>query len=389
MLHDIDNRYKDKIAIVAIGYSRLDGLRRLLDSCNRASYAVEDVPLVISIDASGNKEVYDYARNFQWNHGVKYVNIEKKRLGLKKHILQCGDLTRHFKGVILLEDDLYVSPDFYNYACISMNKYGDDENVAGIAFYSNEFNGFLGIPFHPLNNGSDCFAMQAVCSWGEMWNNRMWTEFTSWLNNWNEDYSNFDMPDIIKNWTRAWSKYFYAYLLANHKYFIYPSTSLTTNFNDGAGEHGSTSSPIVQVHLQYGKKDYRLFDFSDLEKYDIYQQNIKLYNKLGLSKNELSLDLYGQRLMEGKTAKYILTTQKLNFKIVQSFGLTMRPIELNILENIPGKGIFLYEANCKVCQWKYSQPLMDYMLAWYNRKYLCKYSVKYFSTRIKNKIWKR
>ena len=164
MLHDIDNRYKDKIAIVAIGYSRLDGLRRLLDSCNRASYAVEDVPLVISIDASGNKEVYDYARNFQWNHGVKYVNIEKKRLGLKKHILQCGDLTRHFKGVILLEDDLYVSPDFYNYACISMNKYGDDENVAGIAFYSNEFNGFLGIPFHPLNNGSDCFAMQAVCS---------------------------------------------------------------------------------------------------------------------------------------------------------------------------------------------------------------------------------
>ena len=228
MLHDIDNRYKDKIAIVAIGYSRLDGLRRLLDSCNRASYAVEDVPLVISIDASGNKEVYDYARNFQWNHGVKYVNIEKKRLGLKKHILQCGDLTRHFKGVILLEDDLYVSPDFYNYACISMNKYGDDENVAGIAFYSNEFNGFLGIPFHPLNNGSDCFAMQAVCSWGEMWNNRMWTEFTSWLNNWNEDYSNFDMPDIIKNWTRAWSKYFYAYLLANHKYFIYPSTSLTT-----------------------------------------------------------------------------------------------------------------------------------------------------------------
>ena len=389
MLNGVDDKYKDKIAIVAIGYNRLEGLSRLLESANKAHYSVEDIPLVISIDASGNERVYEFVRNFEWNHGPKFVNIEKERLGLKKHILQCGDLTSYFKGVILLEDDLFVSPDFYNYACSSLDKYGEDENVAGIAFYTNAFNGFLGMPFSPLQNGSDCFAMQTVCSWGEMWNARMWMEFTTWLNKWDENFNQFDMPNVIKQWTRAWSKYFYAYLLANNKYFIYPYVSLTTNFNDGAGEHGSSSSPIVQVNLQYGMKDYNLFDFVDLVKYDVYQQNTRLYEMLGISKQDVSLDLYGQRLLDGKISKYILTTQKLNCKLVKSFGLTMRPIELNILENIPGSGIFLYEADEKGCKWTYSQGLMDYNLAWYNRIDLCKYSMKYMFYRIKSRLWRK
>lgn len=389
MLVNIDPKFTEKIAIVVVGYNRLDGIERLLGSINQAHFVDNDIPLIISIDASGNQKLYDFARKYQWNYGQKFVNIETERLGLKKHIFQCGELTKYFKGIILLEDDLFVSPEFYNYACVSLDKYGNDENVSSIAFYSNEYNGFVGLPFHPLNVGGDSFAMQTVCSWGQMWNERMWSDFTDWLNNWEEDFSQFDMPDTIKKWARAWSKYFYAYLLASNKYFIYPYVSLTTNFNDGAGEHGSSSSPFVQVHLQYGHKDYHFNDFNDLVKYDIYQQNIALYNKLGINETELSLDLYGQKLNEGKTAKYVLTTIDTDMKVVKTFGLTMRPIELNVLEDIPGRGIYLYESdNRKVKKYKVTEKMMDYSLGWLDRIKVSKYSLIYQVKRIKNKLGK-
>lgn len=389
MLQNIDSKYKDKIAIVTVGYNRLHGLKRLLDSIDRAHFKDNDIPLVISIDASGNESLYEFVRNYQWNHGQKYVNIESERLGLKKHIFQCGDLTEYFKGIILLEDDLFVSPEFYNYATASLEKYDNDENVAGIAFYSNEFNGFVGLPFHPLNNGSDCFAMQSVCSWGQMWNERMWSCFKKWLVKWDENFAPFDMPETIKNWTRAWSKYFYAYIVANEKYFIFPFVSLTTNFNDGAGEHGSSSSPSVQVHLQYGHKEYHLSTFPELVKYDIYQQNISLYEKIGLTKEELSLDLYGQKLSDGKSAKYILSTQQLDMKVVKSYALKMRPIELNILEDISGNGIYLYENQGAInARSSVSESMIDYMLAWFDRSLLSKYCLKYQLNRVKGKFSK-
>lgn len=387
MLKISDSSNKKKIAIVVIGYNRLEGLKRLLGSIERAHYKDVDIPLVISVDASGDQELYDFVRNYQWNYGYKYVNIERERLGLKNHIFQCGDLTHYFKGVILLEDDLFVSPEFYNYAIASLAKYGDEDHVAGIAFYSNEYNGFMGLPFHPLNNGSDCFAMQTVCSWGQMWNERMWNGFKSWLVKWDEDFTSLDMPETIKNWTRAWSKFFYAYIIVNNKFFIYPYISLTTNFNDGEGEHGSSNSPYVQVHLQYGYKNYFFRDFNDLIKYDIYQQNISLYDKLGLSKAELSLDLYGQRLVEGKYAKFILSSQVLDMKIVKCFGLTMRPIELNVLEGVSGKGIYLYEiGGVPSSSFSISESMMDYMLGWFNRNSLIKYCLRYYFNKIVKKI---
>lgn len=376
---------KDKIAIVTVGYNRLEGLKRLLNSIDRSHFSDNDIPLVISIDASGDEELYSFARNFKWNHGQKYVNIEIERLGLKNHIFQCGDLTKFFKGIILLEDDLFVSPEFYNYATASLTKYGDDDHVAGVAFYSNEFNGYIGLPFHPLNIGGDSFAMQSVCTWGQMWNARMWNDFKFWLDKWDEDFASFDMPEAIKQWTRAWSKYYYAYIIANDKFFIFPYVSLTTNFNDGAGEHGSSNSPFVQVHLQYGNKQYYFEDFEKLVRYDVYQQNLCLYDYLGINYKDLSLDLYGQKLSEGKRAHYILSTQKLRLKTIKSFGLKMRPIELNIIENIPGDGIYLYENDTKT-NFKNNIPdlMIDYMLAWFHRRLLIKYSIKHLLKRVKD-----
>ena len=237
MIQGLDNpKNKERIAIVAIGYNRQAGLSRLLDSVNDAVYDIPEVPLFISIDASGDQKLYEYVKGFEWKHGPKFVNIQEERLGLKNHIFQCMSLSKYFKGVIILEDDILVSPYFYHYACKTLEKYGDDERVAGIALYRNEYDGYSNIPLIPLYNGQDVMAWKSICTWGEMLNERMWREFSEWLAAWDENFEAIDMNETIKGWSRAWSKYFYAYIVSTDRYFIFPYEPLTTNFNDAGGE---------------------------------------------------------------------------------------------------------------------------------------------------------
>lgn len=346
-MSQIDNpKNKELYAIVSVGYNRLKSQSRMLESVKRADFtSYSNVPLVISIDCSGDEELYAYAREFEWPYGDKYVIIREKRMGLKEHILACGDLTQFFKGIILLEDDLYVAKDFYNYTVQMDNTYGDCEKVASIALYSNEMNGFCWLPLARLRNEADVFADQSICSWGEFWNTRMWSEFREWLGKNVILWKELDMPHQIKEWTKAWSKFYYAYMIKNDKYSIYPYTALSTNFSD-AGEHGGANNTIVQVSLQQGIKQYATLPFDKLVKYDVYSNNIGLAEALGYNLDEICLDLYGIRPNEFNK-RYYLTVRRLPYKVVKSFGLYMRPQELNVFENIPGDGIFLYDTTEK------------------------------------------
>lgn len=343
-LSDVKN--KDLFAIVSVGYNRLSSQRRLLSSLLRADYTGYDsIPLVISIDNGGNKELEDYADNFEWPYGDKYVIKHQERLGLKNHILSCGDLTQFFKGVILLEDDIYVAEGFYDYTIQVEKYYGDCPQVASMALYANEMNGFVWLPMTKLRNAADVTAGQAVASWGEAWNTRMWSEFREWLAKTTIPWNEIDMPHQIKEWTKAWSKFFDAYMVMEGKYSINPYTSLTTNFSD-AGEHGSANNTVVQVSLQQGRRQYQFLPLAQLVKYDIYSNNLLLHDVLGLSREEVCLDLYGVRPND-KNCRFILTVKRLPYKVIHSYGLYMRPHELNVIEDIPGNDIYLYDTTEK------------------------------------------
>jgi len=335
---------KEKIAIIVVGYNRIKSIKRLLGSLVKANYSTKDIPLVISIDCSGVEELYKYVRDFEWPYGEKYLNIQNVRLGLKNHIFQCGDLTKHFKAVILLEDDLYVSPYFYNYVVATVDKYGNDNKIAGIALYKNEINGYIGLPFHPINNGADVFALQETCTWGQCWTAEMWNNFRSWLKDNEDAYMQVDMWDTIKNWSKAWSKYYNAYIVSTNRYFIFPYISLTTNFSD-AGVHGKTNNTIVQVNLLNGEKKYELPNFCSLIKYDIYFNNKELYKYVGLNEDELCVDLYGTNINYSRK-RYLLTPLQLPYKSIHDYALNLRPHDLNIMLNISGNEIHLYDTLC-------------------------------------------
>lgn len=334
---------KSAIAIVVVCYNRPASAKRLLASLNAANYPNENIPLIISVDCSGNEEMYDIARNFEWKHGPKYYVIHTERLGLKKHIYECGDYTKQFKGVIILEDDLFVAQDYYNYTVAAVNAYYYEDKVAGIALYADTMNGYVGLPLYYWYDGSDAFMMQSAITSGECFTDRMWERFRSWYNE-NEDIDPepYFMPRTIKNWRRAWSKYFNIYLVEKDLYFVHPHFSTTTNCGE-AGEHGNDVN-TVHSRMIFGSKEWIFKSFTDSIKYDIYADFIGLGKYLGLDDKVLCVDFYGNKNNE-QEQRYWLSPYKLPYKTIDSFALILEPMEANIIYGIKGKDMFLYDTS--------------------------------------------
>lgn len=378
---------KDKVAIVVVGYNRLHSIKRLLSSLLKAKYSVPDVPLCISIDASGCTELYDYVQRFKWPFGEKIINIQEQRLGLRNHILKCGDYTEIYKAIILLEDDIYVSEYFYDYVLKAIDFYYDEERIAGISLYRNEVANPYLFPVVLMQDGSDFILRQTVASWGECWTDKQWSGFKKWYNELSdESLKNIDMPEDIKRWEKAWSKFFMAYEVETDKYFLFPSVSHTTCFSD-SGENNSMSTCIGQANLLCGPKVYNSLPFDKMVKYDIYTTNLDIYKWLGYSKEEVCVNFYGLNHNLHKK-RFLLTTFKLPFKVVKSFGLVMRPIELNIRENIPGNEIFLYDTEGRNYKLSKYPPitLSYYYLRYYNQSILVLYLLDYYLHSLKIKI---
>lgn len=375
-------------AIVVVGYNRIKSITRLLNSLLSAEYS-EEVPLVISIDCSGDTEVYQKAIDFEWPFGNKYVNIQTERLGLKNHIYFCGGLSEFFKSVTILEDDLYVSKCFYKYVSNAVEEYGQDGNIAGISLYKNEHNGFNSLPMTFLKDGADVFAYQSTGTWGETFTWQMWQNFTLWLSSWDEDFSKVDMYQEIKRWKKAWSKYYEAYIILNNKYFIYPFLSVCTNFSD-AGTHVSNDivSNAYQVELLFKSIDYRMPAFENLLKYDTYAQFIGIDKYIG---GKVIMDLYGNRENIIYKDNYVLSVNVLPYKIIKSFGIRLRPIELNVIYGIEGEGIYLYDTSQYGSNRDLPNPSLvqaDYYLRSFDFRKLSRYCKSYIVHKIYGKIKK-
>lgn len=345
MIQGIDKvENNDRLAIVVVGYNRLESMRRVLSSLTQAHYPTDQIPLVLSIDCSGDEALYTYVREFNWPFGEKYVNIEKERLGLKKHIFQCCGLSKYFKGVIILEDDSFVAPYFYYYAVDAVKQYGEDPLVCGISLYVSHNNEYVNIPFFPYNNGNDVFLLQDVQTRGECFTYSQWKRFEDWLPaNEDRDYAEVYMPERIKTWKRAWSKYFYAYMVESGTYFVYPYASFVTNMG-AIGEHGSNVTNIAQVALEWGLKKHIMPQADTLTRYDAFYCNEAIYGHLGLSPKELCIDYFGFN-PNIQHRRYILTFRSLPYKVVKSFGLHLYPQEMNVLLDVEGEGLYLYDSS--------------------------------------------
>lgn len=332
--------------IIAIGYKNIKGMQRLLERLNDAEYHGEQVTLIISIDHSENSEVFEIAKGFCWQHGEKIVKNYKQRMGLRQHILRCGDYLDEYSldASAVFEDDIYPADDFYLYMKAVTEKYSENEYIAGASLYTHCSNMNAKKDFYPIIEDGDNYFMQYAQSWGQVWFKKQWNAFKMWYQENNNEYQVLpEIPENVSNWNEnSWLKYHIKYCIEQNKYFVYPYISHSTCFNE-AGEHTAADNDLRQVVLSTRRsRHFQLIDFNENAlKYDAFWENEGLYKYCGVEKRQLEVDLYGTK--RSTKRRYLLTKKQLPYKIVKSWGNRLTPHDMNLIYDIPGHEIHLYD----------------------------------------------
>jgi hypothetical protein len=309
----------------------------LLASLQRAVYPADTpVPLIISIDQGGNADVRGLADGFAWPPGPKEVILQEEHLGLVQHFFACGDLTQHHDAVVYLEDDLTVSPVFFAFATQGLSFYEHDDRIAGLSLYGLWFNGYTQQPFVPLADGSDVFCVQVPFTLGLAFTRAQWARFGAWLASaaavapaapLHETWLHFDSED--------WFPLLARYAIATDRYFVLPRVSHVTGWGD-VGTHFTQATRFLQVPLQRDSQHYafRLWDDS------FFELRSDRLNRLTDRWHgyDYALDLYGIKSRSNLRADYALTSRPCRSPIA-SFGKVLWPIEMNVIEQVPGAEI--------------------------------------------------
>ena len=330
-------------AIVVVAYNRPMSLLRLLDSL-AGLQGVVDAPLVISIDAGGDQfaQVLAVAKQFVWQFGKKRVWVQERPLGLIGHVFACGDLVDEFGAIILLEDDLVVSPQAYRYAAAALAFYEDDPRIAGISLNSLWFHGITQAPFTPYLDDGDVFFMQIAWFQGQAYTQKQWAAFRTWretavpqilpADHMHELFQTFPPTDWFPLKTK--------YLVQTNRFYVFPRESLTTNFGD-SGTHVQETS-FFQVPLQTRRTSFCFQALADsVAVYDSFQEMLpERLNELTdqFVDYAFTIDLHGTRSLANIHTEFVLTTQELHDPLV-TFGLARRPFIANVIHNQPGSGI--------------------------------------------------
>ena len=342
-----DRLMSSKPVIVVVAYRRLHTLKRLLKSIENAFYDSDDITLIISIDYHpDNLNVIQYASGFLWTHGTKIIKTHEKNMGLKRHIIECGDYAIDHGAVIILEDDDIVSPSFYEYTRKAHDYSDADERIAGISLYAHEWNGYAGKKFQPLYGDGDVYFGEFSSTRGESWSAGQWEAFKEWYKNNCEIRQDELLPPPIYDWKESWGKFFVRYLVETNRYYVMPYKPVSTVFGE-AGTHAARTELDVQVALYWGKNNCHFIPFEEGQHYDVFFENEDLKKVLavrhGILESEICIDIYALPKRGYGDKRYVLTTRKLNYQIVASYDLNMRPHDANVFFNMPGNGIYFYD----------------------------------------------
>lgn len=331
-------------AIVVIAFDRPAALSRLLASLAGADYReVKGIPLVVSIDNGGSSEVGAIADEFRWKHGSKRVIKHNQPLGLREHVLFCGGLSREYGAVVVLEDDLVVSPYFYDFVISALSFYGDDERLCQVSLYSPQMNEFARRPFIPLIDGYDNYFIQSASSWGQVWTDVHWRAFREWYDEilkgekvqWN------GVPSMLEGWpASSWKKYFIKYMFERNLFAVYPRISLTTNWGDD-GSHMQSVGARFQVPILLTPKKYRFSDFNEsIAVYDaFFELKEDALRRIAPSLSQwksIEADFYGLKRPCDIRAEVLISVKKCS-KPIMSFGGQMQPPVSNVVFEVPGE----------------------------------------------------
>lgn len=338
-------------AIVIPCYNRPDSLQNLLNSLLLADYNhLSRVTLIFCADYSGADDVCCVAENFEWPFGEKCIIKHDQNIGLRKNIIFCGDLSQEFGAVIVLEDDIIVSPGFYQYAKAATEFYIEEINIAQISLYAYDRCEVELERFYPLQDGHDSYLARWASSWGQVWTDLQWNGFKEWyIDKTHEDLQSLDIPSKVKRWDdRSWKKYFIGYLVDTEKYVVYPYIGYATN-TGVCGEHccssGIIQAPMVQAPLAIAAPrqfNFAVFDLCYIRYDSYFQPEKQLVDHLcpELTSYDYEVDFQATKMLKEVKTPYLLSTRHCEIP-TKSFAWTLFPLEMNLFVNLKGDKICL------------------------------------------------
>lgn len=203
-------------------------------------------------DSEAIQQVRDVVRSQQWC-GQVHIIEQEQNMGLAKSVIHgVTDLCSKYGRVIVLEDDLILSPFFLEYMNKSLELYEKDPEIIQISGH-----------MFPVKLASDNDAMflPFTTSWGWGTWQRAWKHFDSEMSgykllsnnrqlkykfNLNNSYPYFEMLESqingnIDSWAIRW--YLSTFIIEGLT--LYPIRTLVENIGfDGSGTHCGESSPL-------------------------------------------------------------------------------------------------------------------------------------------------
>ncbi len=307
-----------KPTIVVVAYNRPKALHSLLQSLARATYP-NDVRLVISIDGGGDKKVIKIATDFNWKFGEKELINRDENLGLRRHVLSCGDLTEKYGSIIMVEDDLEVAEGYYLFAQKALEFYPEaDELLAGFSLYHYQISETALVPrYYLAGDKNPAYLMQYPSSWGPMFTPAQWKNYRGWLHT--HQNTRVPLPPFVESWSAgSWKKDVLRYLIHQGKYFLYPVGSYINN-RGLKGENLAMDMELFEVPLTTMVPEV-LPPLEQLTRYDSYFELEPKYLADVLGEEEVIVDVYGskrlpeigQQVLSSKPCRAVKTAPKVD-----------------------------------------------------------------------------
>lgn len=234
-------------------YNRLWHTRQAIESL-KANHLSAQSELFIFSDGPKNeldsvlvRELRCYLRSIS---GFKKIEIIEKNenFGLAKSIISgVGEMTDKFGRVIVLEDDLLLSPYFLQYMNEALDLYANEENVVSVHGYIYPVKNILPDTF--FLRGADCWGW---ATWERGWKifeedgGKLFRELKNKKLNRRFDF-NYGYPFLrmlenqIKGLNDSWAIRWYASAFLKGKLTLYPGRSLVKNIGfDNSGIHGTS-----------------------------------------------------------------------------------------------------------------------------------------------------
>lgn len=234
-------------------YNRLWHTRQAIESL-KANHLSAQSELFIFSDGPKNeldsvlvRELRCYLKSIS---GFKKIEIIEKNenFGLAKSIISgVGEMVERFGRVIVLEDDLLLSPYFLQYMNEALDLYASEENVVSVHGYIYPVKNILPDTF--FLRGADCWGW---ATWERGWKifeedgGRLFRELKNKKLNRRFDF-NHGYPFLrmlenqIKGLNDSWAIRWYASAFLKEKLTLYPGRSLVKNIGfDNSGIHGTS-----------------------------------------------------------------------------------------------------------------------------------------------------